>query len=908
MKVARRPISALSLAVLNKLRCARVLATATLSLGAAVASADDILDKTQHFEIAAQALDTALLEFAKQANVQMMIDAATLRGFKTTGVNGTEAAKTALSKLLAKSGLTFAVVGNTVQVLPVLTTGRAEGEQRRAVVPVRLAQVEEPVVPQVVGVGSDVRNVDAPRPLKTDAVEEVIVTGTYLRGMTRSASPIQVYSREDMERSGAGTIAQFIQTLPQNHSGIGGASENSHMSTGAAISNNNVVGAVGANLRGFGNDATVTLVNGRRVSPGGYDGHIVDISMLPLSAVERVEIMNDGASAIYGSDAVGGVVNVIMRESFDGAETRARYGAVAQGDRHEVQISQALGGAWDTGSALLSYEYFEATPLSAADRSFSRTAPRPFTLLPDQDRHSLWTSFNQSVGSKLELFGNGLYSQRATYHDYAGGTLANHSFAKIDAYAATVGGRLALSESTEVELSAGYSSSDTDNGLKSNLNGAILAHRRITTDVVSIDAILRGSLPLLPAGPLLYAVGGQYRAESYDFIEFLTSAAFRPTRDITAGFAEVRIPLVGGAHRLDLSIADRYESYSDFGSTNNPQVGLTWQVARSLRARGTYGTSFVAPLLAKLNPTPAGVTALPTSMFPGASPPSGNVDVLIRDGGNPDLQAQTAKTWTLGADWRPEVLPGLSVSLTYYGAEFSERIAMLSASGIPTLYALVNAATLGPKVVQLNPSQARVQELLAFPGLLVFPGTDLSNIGAVIDNGSLNLSTVDTEGLDADIAYRAASGSVTTEFGVLGSYMLNYETRFTDTAPVMSVVDTTFNPPRFKMRGRVVLSRNSLAGSLFVNYTKGYNDRRTAMVTSVSSWTTIDVTGTYDCDSCAGFARGLSATLAVVNATNEDPPFVRNASSQWPIHFDGANANPLGRFYSLQLTKRWGRR
>jgi iron complex outermembrane recepter protein len=200
-----------------------------------------------------------------------------------------------------------------------------------------------------------------------DKPEEVIVTGTHIRGVTHSASPLRTYGRSEIEAAGVGTIQAFLQSLPRNFAG--GASDNTVMSVTGAGNSDNRVGASGVNLRGLGNDATLLLLNGRRIAPGNISGNFVDISMIPLSAVERIEILPDSAAAIYGSDAIGGVVNVILRSTFDGAETRARHGFVADGDSTETQIAQTLGREWYGGSALANYEYSNRSARGAAPRS-----------------------------------------------------------------------------------------------------------------------------------------------------------------------------------------------------------------------------------------------------------------------------------------------------------------------------------------------------------------------------------------------------------------------------------------------------------------------------------------------------------------------------------------------------------
>src|SRR6202789_3067941 len=138
----------------------------------------------------------------------------------------------------------------------------------------------------------------------------------------------------------------------------------------SAGSSTNSVNGNAPNLRGLGSGATLVLINGHRVAPGNSDGSFVDISMIPLTAVERVEIVTDGASAIYGSDAVGGVVNIILRTKFDCADTRVQYGSVTDGSSHNVTVGQTVGTDWTGGSGVLSYQYFDQTALAARSRVF----------------------------------------------------------------------------------------------------------------------------------------------------------------------------------------------------------------------------------------------------------------------------------------------------------------------------------------------------------------------------------------------------------------------------------------------------------------------------------------------------------------------------------------------------------
>lgn len=165
-------------------------------------------------------------------------------------------------------------------------------------------------------------------------VEEIIVIGTNIRNVPPAGSPISIYTREEIDFSGRSTVEGFAQTLPENFGG--GVAENTQ---GGVVpgGSGGINFGTGVNLRGLGNDSTLVLFNGRRLAPAG-SGNAVDISMIPLAAIEQVEVLTDGASAVYGSDAVGGVVNFKLRDDYDGAETRLRLGTATTGDLDELSI------------------------------------------------------------------------------------------------------------------------------------------------------------------------------------------------------------------------------------------------------------------------------------------------------------------------------------------------------------------------------------------------------------------------------------------------------------------------------------------------------------------------------------------------------------------------------------------
>lgn len=727
------------------------------------------------------------------------------------------------------------------------------------------------------------------------------VTGSHIRGGADSAFPITVYNRDVIETSGATTLQEFIQTIPQNFNG--GAAENTIGSVTGGGNAVNKVEATGVNLRGLGNDTTLVLVNGHRIAPGNTEGNFVDLSMIPLYAVERIEVVTDGASAIYGSDAVGGVINIILGRNLDGAESRVRYGTVTSGSARETQAGQTLGHGWDTGSALLIYDYEDRTPLNADSRSYTQSAADPFMLLPEQMRHSAFLSADDSVTPDIQLLAEGMYSHRSTDEDHALFGVPQRTGSVIDTYSASSGARFDLPRGAQLELTGSYAASDTHYEVVPTGTPAPEAEERTKSQIFSADAKLDGKAFSLPAGDVRYAVGGQFRRETYDHTDLVAMTGFHPARRVAAGFAELRVPLAGsggasGLQRLELTLADRIEHYSDFGSTNNPQIGLISRPLADLKLRATYGTSFRAPLLNDLNPVPFEVVP-----FPVSDPSTGGVtNTLAVFGGNPDLQPEKARTWTAGADFTPHSLPDLRISATYYDIKFTNVISDPEFSvNLPDV--LADEAVLGPSIIQRNPSPALVQQFAASPGYANLFGIDLATIGAIFDSRVHNLSIMRTRGLDLSGTWATQTPIANVELGLDGTYIFGFDTQFTSNAPQVSILNTTYNPVDLRMRARAVIRRGGFTLASFVNYTNSYRDDQEAPARSISSWTTVDATAKYLFDFNHGPLADASLLISVSNLLDRAPPFV--ASPLYGVNFDGANANALGRFLSVQLAKRW---
>ncbi|WP_029907553.1 TonB-dependent receptor [Caulobacter sp. UNC358MFTsu5.1] len=310
-------------------------------------------------------LNLSLFALAKQTGVQIVFTSQMVAGRQAPAVSGRLTADQALERLIAGSDLQVQRAADRVLVL------RPRGGLFPAAA-VRGAQ--DPGVPEPTGADLPVT---PPQALAEDpTLLSEIVVGSHIRGVKDGASPVIVLSREELDRDGRASVADALAALPQN---FGGEASEDTASTGADPLATNSSSASGVNLRGLGADATLVLVNGRRLAGTGLKGDFADVSSIPMSAVDRVEILLDGASALYGSDAVGGVVNIVLKTRYDGAETRLLSGGATQGGATQVVFGQTVGKTWDSGHALVSYEHSARDRLRAIDRPYAGQADlRPY--------------------------------------------------------------------------------------------------------------------------------------------------------------------------------------------------------------------------------------------------------------------------------------------------------------------------------------------------------------------------------------------------------------------------------------------------------------------------------------------------------------------------------------------------
>ena len=223
----------------------------------------------------------------------------------------------------------------------------------------------------------------------TEVIEEIIVTGSRIPvSEFTSPSPIQVLDVQESRQIGISSIAEMLQRAPVTN----GTQIDATLNSGAANSNATEeppiggVGSTNVSLRGLGPERTLILVNGRRLGSAGVRGAPAqpNMAMIPLSLVDRVEVLTEGVSAVYGADAVAGVVNVILRDEFEGLELTLAAEQPQDPGGEIRQLSMTAGMSNDRGNMTFSAEYFDRERVLTGDRDFSRCL-QEILITPDNE-------------------------------------------------------------------------------------------------------------------------------------------------------------------------------------------------------------------------------------------------------------------------------------------------------------------------------------------------------------------------------------------------------------------------------------------------------------------------------------------------------------------------------------------
>ena len=668
------------------------------------------------------------------------------------------------------------------------------------------------------------------------------------------------------------------------------------------------------NLRGLGSDATLTLLNGHRLAYS-VANQSVDVSTIPVVAIERLEIVADGASALYGSDAVGGVANVILRRDYQGLSTRARVGESTDGGNQQQQYDALAGAKWSGGGAMLAYEFERDTEITASERSYAAARAPGLFLYPAIKHHNVIGSAHQSLGEDVTFEVDGLFNTRSSHTQYAldarGDVLANGAKTayKSEAFAVAPALRARLSSNWEANLVGSYGEDRSRYDLSLFANNAAIYRQAgcYCNAAASFEANANGTLFALPAGEVKAALGGGWRTN--DFHARQTAGGtqnINVSQDTYYAFGEINLPIiapnqgVAWANRLTVTAAVRWEDYPGIDKVATPKLGIVYSPSPDFDVKATWGKSFKAPtLFQRYN---VAFATLYSAASRGGSGYPASATAILLTGGNADLKPERATTWSATLTLHPRHLPGARLELSYFNVEYRDRI--VTPIPFPT-QSLSNPAFADLR--DLSPTAAQIAAITG--GNILFQNAtgaafDPASVVAIIHNTNLNAATQQVRGVDGSASYLFGlpnKGSVSLQASA------SYITMFQRLSPLQATTElsgTIFNIPHLRARGGAVWKQNALTLAGFVNYSGGVRDVRFAPITKVPAMATFDMAVSYMLGGHRKLFSNFELGLSAQNLFNRGPSLIRS-SQAYETPYDSTNYAPFGRVLSVSLTKKW---
>ena len=471
-------------------------------------------------------------------------------------------------------------------------------------------------------------------------------------------------------------------------------------------------------------------------------------------------------------------------------------------------------------------------------------------------------------------------------------------------------------------------------------------------------AKISGELFELPGGAVKAAVGGELVGYSLDqthtALNGLGGASLQSQyiplsygRNVASAYGELYLPLVkdGFVKAIDISIAGRFDHYSDFGNTTNPKLAANFEPVRGIKIRGNWSKSFVAPALTSIganssgqtgesaftygagSTVPGGLGNVPLSLYPSASAIPGaictatacnltSVQGVLITGGRSGLKPQTGTDWSLGVDFTPVQVPGLRVSVTYW------HDALRNGITAPASTYAFGAASLS-NLLSLYPTGATAAQLSAAQGVLPQGGATTTAYWMYnyTQNNVLNLNVA---GIDFEALYRFSTPA--GNFTLNGSFTrkTTFEQWFGDDGTHFNVLGTAgFNTtfPSLKTEGRanIAYDKGNFNAVVGFNYEGDYTwwgaGVQNAIVRNsagvpvgggdrVKAFTTIDVHASYTFKD-VGVLKSANLFVDVTNLFDKAPPFVNTSSTNGSVAYDAFSANPLGRVVSVGLRSKF---
>jgi len=466
----------------------------------------------------------------------------------------------------------------------------------------------------------------------------------------------------------------------------------------------------------------------------------------------------------------------------------------------------------------------------------------------------------------------------------------------------------------------------------------------LTSQQRIFDFKLNGSPVTLPAGDLGLAAGFEYRQENLKastgpniFLDATPIDFLDVARDITAVYGEAFIPLIGGDltypgfHRLDFTMAFRYEKYSDAGDSGVPKMGLTYQPIKDILFRATFSRSFIAPTLYQVS-GPASVGFTPSGISLNGNPQD---QAHSQSGSNPDLEPSTAKNYNLGIVITPRFAPGLKISLDYFNIEQEGLIGTVAAQTVLQSVEALGTASPYAQFVSFGN--------FGGPGV-TGPGQLDGNLNdAYVSLNQQNLGGQKVEGLDGDITYRIELGSKSAlTIGASAIYFTKYDFAELPTDEFVNLtginLDGGSNLPEWRMASFISYEYGGLTADLNFNYQPATDNGipyAIADLPFVETFEEIDEYYTFDGRVSYEFGKnksydeptvsnsyskdgkevttttpsvikrslldGLSVAVGVNNIFDREPPFITDATD----NTDLAAFDVTGRYYYFEITKKF---
>ncbi|PAL24335.1 TonB-dependent receptor [Sphingopyxis sp. GW247-27LB] len=813
-----------------------------------------------NFDLPAQDLGDALLSVAAKAGWELYAPAEDLTGISSPQLRGKYTVEQAIERLLRGTNL-VARFDDRAVIIRGRSTAATASEQQSS--------------------------------------EAIIVTGTRIEGAPPAAPVIRI-SSEDIRNAGQSDLGEVARSLPQNFGG--GQNPGVGSGQGNFNENVNVNGASTFNLRGVGSNATLTLLNGNRFSYTGTSS-VVDVSAIPVSAVERVEIVADGASAIYGADAVAGVVNILLRKDYEGVSTSGRIGGSTDGGNFQQQYNILGGAKWSSGGFLATYDYFENDAIFAGDRAYTRANNPDSSSYPALHRHSLLLSGHQELSSSLNFQADIIYkrgamrSVRGIFVDRPISARGLDVHTKFESFGVAPVMEVELGGDWRARIAGFYGTDTTDGVTRSFTNGVETPiYRRYANRNLALEAGLQGPIVELPAGDLRLAIGGGVRGNR--FTVAVAGTNYAASRKNSFAYGEVFVPLASPAqniaflHRASLTAAVRWEDYSDSGSIVIPKLGVLYEPAEELTLGLSWGRSFKMPTL-KQQYDGYSAVLLPIVGYGDQFPAGTNYLYLV--GSDPDMKPERSENWTFSATFRPSAR--LEIVTSFFRIDYRGRVAPPFGSPIGVL-----TNPLYADLMTNNPSAAMLEGLIAGASEPLQNATSGSyspaNVIVLVDGRDRNIARQRYEGVDLSLRYHAPLGGGRSLTATASASWLDSRQTLLPGLPTTDLSGNIFNPPHFRARGGVSYDSENFTLSSFINYAGGVTDRRRAVPAEISPVATFDLTGRYRLGDLA------EISISALNLFNAKPDAIYVASAG-DTAFDSTNYSPVGRFVGVTIRRDW---